>query len=70
MTDRERRDGPSIKAPTDSFLEELSRRSLAQRMDMADTCDPEFLEYETVRRYADSLGDDLTEKDAASGWRC
>ena len=52
-----------MKAPTDSFLEELSRRSLAQRMDMSDTCDPEFLEYETVQRYADSLGDDLTEKE-------
>ena len=30
---------------------------------MSDTCDPEFLEYETVQRYADSLGDDLTEKE-------
>ena len=52
-----------MKAPTDSFLEGLSRRSLSQRMDMSDSCNPEFLEYETVQRYADSLGDDLTEKE-------
>jgi hypothetical protein len=52
-----------MKAPTDSFLEELSRRSRSQRMDMPDTCSPEFMEYETVQRYADSLGDDLTEKE-------
>jgi hypothetical protein len=32
-------------------------------MDMPDTCSPEFMEYETVQRYADSLGDDLTEKE-------
>ena len=30
---------------------------------MPDTCSPEFMEYETVQRYADSLGDDLTEKE-------
>ncbi len=59
---RERRDESSKKAPTDSFLEELSRRSRSQRMDMPDTFSPEFLEYETVKRYADSL-DDLTEKE-------
>lgn len=29
---------------------------------MPDTCTPEFLAYETVKRYADSL-DDLTEKE-------
>jgi hypothetical protein len=45
-----------MKAPTDGFLEELSRRSRSRRMDMPDTCSPEFMEYETVQRYADSLG--------------
>lgn len=30
---------------------------------MTDTFSPEFLEFETVKRYADSLGDDLTEKE-------
>ena len=59
MTNRERR----AKAPTDSFLEELARRSRSQRMDMSDAYSPEFLEYETVQRYANTLGDDLTEKE-------
>ncbi|MCA1719192.1 MAG: hypothetical protein LC781_21000 [Actinobacteria bacterium] len=51
-----------MSAPTDRFLEELARRSRPPRMDIPDTCTPEFLEYETVKRYADSL-DDLTEKE-------
>lgn len=50
-------------APTDPFLEELARRSRPARMDMPETCTPEFLEYETVRRYADSLDEDLTDRE-------
>lgn len=50
-------------APTDPFLEELARRSRPPRMEMPDTLPPEFLAYETVERYANSLDSDLTEKE-------